>query len=379
MSDGMDRGGSTDPFEDFEFKPLTEGLGFHKKAEKIKADVKSTPLSVDATSAKKVIPDPPPRISTSDFSRASASNTLFSEPSTSAGLPKESSVSSPFEAKPASQSISELIASLPPSLDFVDENPLKTPPKVSPPSPSRPQIFQPLGRDEFKIPTTPTPPTPGPTIGSVLPTPGSKAGGVSTAAAIPAPLAATSPYREKIDESFAKAFPHADPRTPRPQASTQSTTVAATVGGYAQPTLQPGTAVAHNLAGAILDGMVVLGLSTIFLVCILAITHVNIVGLLTNANTDVSTRFHLGFLFLAVLQMYMLTSRSFFGASLGDWAFDLQMGSTDQRGRATYPLLVAWRTLFMTLTGFIVVPLLSLALKRDLAKPVTGLELIRRP
>ena len=33
-----------DPFDEFEFKPLTEGLGFHKKAEQLKSDVKSTRL-----------------------------------------------------------------------------------------------------------------------------------------------------------------------------------------------------------------------------------------------------------------------------------------------------------------------------------------------
>ena len=397
MSDGMDRGGTTDPFDDFDFKPLTEGLGFHKKAEKIKADVKSATLTVDTTAPAKVIPDPPPKMSASDLLRPSAAETMFNE-SPSALLTREMAKepareAARSEAKPASQSISDLIASLPPSLDFVDDNPLKTPAKASktPAAPSsassRPQIFQPLGRDEFKIPTTPQEPVrapaAGPTIGSVLPTPGTKAGGVSTAAAIAAPLATTSPYREKIDESYAKAFPHADTRTPRPQTATAAPTAGATVGAsagaYRQTAVQPGTPVAHNMAGAILDSMVVLGISTIFLVCILAITHVNIVGLLTNANTDVSTQFHLAFLFLAVLQMYMLTSRSFFGASLGDWAFDLQIGRDDQRSRPTYPIQVAWRSLFMTLTGFIVVPLLSLVLKRDLAKPVTGLELLRRP
>ncbi|RYG58242.1 hypothetical protein EON80_27370, partial [bacterium] len=87
----------------------------------------------------------------------------------------------------------------------------------------------------------------------------------------------------------------------------------------------------------------------------------------------------LAMLFVAVLQMYMLTARSFFGASLGEWAFDLQVGTDDQQRSAVYPLQVAWRTLLMTFTGFIVLPLLSLVFNRDLAQPLTGLALIRRP
>ncbi len=359
MSDGMDRG---DLFDDFEFKPLTDGLGFHKKAEKIKSDIKASQIAFDTTA--RTVPEPPPR--------ATITNKISEPEPLSAPLGSSLGASPAAPARPASQSISDLIASLPPSLDYVE-----TPAAKEPAGYTRPQIFQPIAREEFKTdfksdfktPSAATiPPMPGPTIGSVLPAPGTKAGGVMTAAAIPAPtVGATlpaSPYRDRMNESFAKAFPHA------------GATKRETVSTDAEQTLQP---VVHNMAGAILDAMVALGISTIFLVCILAITRVNLMGLLTNANTDVATQIHLGLLFLAVLQMYMLTARSFFGASLGEWAFDIQVGTEEQQRRAVYPLQVAWRTLLVTITGFFPLPLISLAMKRDVTKQLTGVELLRRP
>ena len=385
-----------DMFGDFEFTPLTDGLGFHKKAEKIKSEMKNTNIGFDASPTRSGLPETP---------RTSAFGNLFGSPTKSGPVETEfmpareplgrdtSSSSSSLSSgdrlsRPASQSISDLIASLPPSLDFVDSSSSKEAARESARDASResggkqggfsrPQIFQPIAREDFK--------TPGPTIGSVLPTPGTRAGGgVSMAPAMAAPLigsgagvstptmptpgapAAGSQYRDKMNESYAKAFPQMggkrEAATPAPVAQTERAKT-----------------VAQNMPGAILDGMVVLGISTIFLVCILAITHVNLMGLLTNANTDVATQFHLGLLFVAVLQMYMLTARSFFGASLGEWAFDLQIGTIAQQRGSLYPLQIAWRTMLITFTGFFVIPVLSMIFKRDLAKIATGVELIHRP
>jgi hypothetical protein len=104
-----------------------------------------------------------------------------------------------------------------------------------------------------------------------------------------------------------------------------------------------------------------------------------LVGLLTNAHTDGATRIHLVTLTLAVMQMYMLVSRAFFGASLGEWAFEMQLGSEAQQRKPIYPLQVIARTLVTTLTGLILLPLLSFGFGRDIAKYFTGAQLYRRP
>ena len=87
---------SDDLFEEFEFKPLTEGLGFHKKAEQIKTGIQDTRLG-DSLSGR-LIPD----------------------------RPMMQDLSKPI-ATPAADSMSKLMATLPPmnsmKLDFIEERP----------------------------------------------------------------------------------------------------------------------------------------------------------------------------------------------------------------------------------------------------------------
>lgn len=187
--------------------------------------------------------------------------------------------------------------------------------------------------------------------------------GAPAVPAVPAPtVKPASPYRERLDESFARAFPHAE-KTKRDQAETEEEILP----------------IAANPVAALLDGMVSAGITTILLVAIIAITRINLVAMLSNAETGASTKLNLALLFLAVIQMYMLTARTFFGATLGEWAFDLQLGSSEDQRATWYPVKVAWRMIIVTITGLVVLPLISLIARRDLVKYLTGLQLYRRP
>jgi hypothetical protein len=381
-----------DPFEEFEFKPLTEGLGFHKKAEKIKRDVKTSSLAADHfsshgsghvsghTSGELKLNTAVSAKASAEAAAATATPRASSIFSTELPDLSDASLAGSSTERPASQSISDLIASLPPSLDFIDEKPETTKPSArvsmtatSPlkadarleTSSDRPQIFQPLNAGA-KAPA-------GPTIGSMLPTPGTKATSIApTAPVVPAATAgrpqSASPYRERLDESFARAFPHADKNAKKETEAATATEVLPE--GLVKSTV--------NLAAGVLDTMVVAGVSTILLVAILAITRINLVGLLSNAATDISTQLNLALLAVAVTQMYFLIARSFFGASLGEWAFDQQLGTDADREKLTYALKVGWRTLLVTLTGFVIFPVLSALFRKDLASSLTGLQLYRR-
>ena len=186
----------------------------------------------------------------------------------------------------------------------------------------------------------------------------------SASATIPAPMS-PSPYREKLNESYARAFPHSQ------KSKVQEPEIETNAEG-----LIP---VPANFAAAFIDAMVVAGIATVFLVCILTITKINLIGLLTNARTDSATHMHLAMLTLAVMQMYMLVARAFFGATLGEWAFEMQLGTDAQQRKPWYPLQVIWRTLVTTMTGLVVLPLMSFGLGRDVAKYFTGVQLYRRP
>lgn len=370
--------------DDFEFKPLTEGLGFHKKAEATTV-AKSTvaPLAKEKLAVGAAKSEPP----------AGASALLSDARSSTLSLESESDfLKSSEPERQMSKSISDLIASLPPSLDFAEAKPEPAKPKSKPeielnmplPDGARPQIFQPFAREDLKVGSSS-----GPTIGSALGAPLGSASGTTLAtlpppgspvmpssftakASVPA-APASSPYRERLDESFARAFPHAAGRTDTRE--TKDTSKRRQVEGEAGQL----EAIPSHLGAGFLDAMIVTGISTIFLVVIILITHINLWGLLTNAQTDRPTQLHIALLFLSVLQMYMLTARSFCGASLGEWAFELQLGAADEQRKTIYPLQVAWRTILVTITGLVFLPILSMIFRRDLAKPLTGLQLYRRP
>lgn len=380
-----------DPFEEFDFKPLTEGLGFHKKAETLKSEIQSTLASSNASvSRSSIFPESP---------KPSAPVNRSSDRAPDRAATKSFGFTSSESSRTASQSISELMASLPPSLDFLDDKQDLTRKsamrnsdraglradmtfgQATPVTPStRPQIFQPLGQSVTQAANQVGQ---GPTVGSVLPAPGTKAGSkVPTFAAMAAPLVTatsgqmTAPragYSGRMTETFGKAFPTSE--SARSEKRTEKETDKRTNKQIAQAEgLVP---VAASFSASLIDAMVVAGIATILLVCIITITHINLVAMLSNASTDGVTQKNLVFLFFAVLQMYMLISRAFFGATLGEWAFELQLGTREQSRKLYYPVLVMWRMTVIALTGIFAIPLLSFAFGRDLAKYVTGLQLYR--
>ncbi len=90
------------------------------------------------------------------------------------------------------------------------------------------------------------------------------------------------------------------------------------------------------------------------------------------------TQISLGVLFVAVMQMYAIIARSFFGRTLGEWTFDLQIGRDEEQKLESYPLRIALRSLVTTVTGLVLLPILSLILGRDLAGWLSGVQLYRQ-
>ena len=83
-------------------------------------------------------------------------------------------------------------------------------------------------------------------------------------------------------------------------------------------------------------------------------------------------------LYVAVLEMFLIISRSFFGRSLGEWTFDMQLGEDEQIEKASYPFQVLFRNLLILGTGFVLLPLLSLLTGKDIAGKLSGVRLYRQ-
>jgi uncharacterized RDD family membrane protein YckC len=148
--------------------------------------------------------------------------------------------------------------------------------------------------------------------------------------------------------------------------------------GASDNLVKPLTAISVSFSAMFLDGAIVLAFSLIFLMTLVMVTGVDLVSVAQSSQADFATQLSLIALYLAVFEMYAIVSRSFFGRTVGEWTFDLQMGTDEQITKSFYPAQVLWRSILTLVTGLIVLPLLSLAFGKDLAAKLSGLQLYRR-
>ena len=322
-------------FEDLEFKPITEGLGFHRNA--------STPATPMSTST----------------------------PKTAMNMPLTKSAPTPAPKMPdARPSKPAFVPSLKPEYNFLDEDSLNETKKFAqeltqPKSvPDRTKIYEPIGRKDYSAPHLPKSSEAAKAASFSIPVPGA-----------PASLSALRNQnieknkitpQQKVAGTMAPSFA-LQTRIATPAIATAKTLNASKARDVTLVTCIP---------AAILDSVFAIGVSLILLVGVLLVTKADLVGLLSNSKTDRFVQIQIGILFLMVLQMYTLLARStVFGQSIGEWTYDIQLGTDEQRQKALYPVQVVFRGLIFAVTGFVLLPLLSELFGRDLAAPLTGLKL----
>ncbi len=288
--------------ENFEFRPLTQGLGFDKNTENSERKSRAIPV---ADPEKDVI-----------------KRTQFEMPESDFVKPNDT---------PVSRSLKKMLDSLPPSVDFKEDR--KREDRLMGPSlPVKPEIKTPVYRPIMQ-PTT-------------------------------APSMSNTQFDVTLNDSLSQAFPKADVNkkfyhqmvTPIPQ--------------YKE--------VALSAASAIIDFAVILGLASLFVVSLVAFTKVDIILMLTNSQMSTRTMIELGALYLGVTLFYFMLARGLYGSTLGDWAFDVQLGSEKERNHMMYPFQVLFRTFIILVTGIILVPLASFGFGKDLAYYFSGLKLYSR-
>lgn len=281
-----------DPLDEFEFAPLTEGLGFHKKTSTIREDMKRVVLKEDFSS----IPDPPREL-------------LFSEELSP--LPEGQGVPHGDPTR-SLRAVQDIVRSLPKDLDYLESG-----------SP-RPQMPYSARYDQ---------------TASIRSTPSSSGSSVAKRSAIKLP----------VEPSAAQQAPEVYLiRTP------------------------------PLFVSCLFDGIICFGLALLFLTVLLMITKADLGLVLENAKIDFMTQLSLAAIAAAVIQLYMIISRSFFGRTLGEWAFEVQLGRKQDQESAFYPFLVAWRSVLIFITGIIVLPLFSMIFKRDLVFYLSGTQLFRQ-
>ena len=286
--------------EEFDFKPMTDGLGFDKHAEEVKH-------SVIESSARPAKPLPQP--------------TQVSE-------------IKPEDDQIVSRSIKKMLDTLPPSLDWAEDTQ--------------------KARD-FKAPKIP--PAPAPPISTPTPPEAFK----KPAPVIEKPKAS---FDVTLNNSISAAFPKTEFTKP-----------------FYHQTVTPKVQfqeIPASFSSAIIDGLVAMGLTGLFVVTLIVLTGVDVFSFSASRELLMRTGIEIFALYWGVLLVYYVLARSLYGSTLGDWAFDVQLGTAEERVHGMYPFQVFFRLLVILVTGVIFVPLASMGFRKDLAKKFSGLSLYCR-
>ncbi len=305
---------SMDVFDEFEMKPLTDGLGFHQKKEQINTAFNE----VDAIEKGDLLSTPKKEVKTKSVDRASQAldklmdslNTLDKQGITFTDtLPKNEEPVKSITARSLNKDLETLEVLKQPSIHPVMPTKDQTPADDTPPE--KQEALRKVENEKIQ---------------------------------------------DEINNSLA--------------AGTRRGSSDSLVGNLKEMSV--------SIPAAILDAIVVLSLSQIFLVAMLFVTETSLDTLVYSLTQDLMTQISAVMLFVVVLQIYVVVSRSLFGCTLGEWTFDCQMGKDEQVKQGYYPIQNIWRSLLMIGTGIVVLPFFSLLFRKDLARYLTGLQLYRR-
>jgi hypothetical protein len=125
------------------------------------------------------------------------------------------------------------------------------------------------------------------------------------------------------------------------------------------------------------DSIVIVGLTGLFLFATFLIARVDPINVIKMIPNDPMTAMGVGVLVFSLIQGYLLVSRAFFGSTLGEWAFEIEVGTPEEQMSALYPIRILWRSALTTVTGLILLPLISLALGQDIGGKLSGINLYR--
>lgn len=133
-----------------------------------------------------------------------------------------------------------------------------------------------------------------------------------------------------------------------------------------------------NFSSTFLDSMLIVASSLLCMIILLVITKADLIANLTQPDEAGLIYLSTLAMFAGVTFIYMTVNRVFMGATPGEWAFDQRIGKPEEMTSPYYVLKVIARSLIVMATGFVVMPVLSLIMGRDVAGSITGASLYRK-
>lgn len=145
-----------------------------------------------------------------------------------------------------------------------------------------------------------------------------------------------------------------------------------------EPKVATFTKTTISFSAAFLDGMLVLAASLLCMIALLLITKVDLVANLSSPDDEGMIYLATFSVFAGVTFIYLLVNRAFLGYTPGEWAFDMRLGTPQDLEKPTYILKVMTRSVLQIATGLIILPILSLIFKKDLAGEISGASMMKR-
>lgn len=130
-----------------------------------------------------------------------------------------------------------------------------------------------------------------------------------------------------------------------------------------------------SLAAILMDVLTLISLCMIFSTLYFASTGQSLSEVILEMPYNSALKNQFIGLTLSIGFLYLIIARCFFGRTIGEWMYHLQLGSLRDQEKASYPLKVFIRTFVVFISGFVVFPLISYFLKKDFLVYFSGLEL----
>lgn len=135
---------------------------------------------------------------------------------------------------------------------------------------------------------------------------------------------------------------------------------------------------AVDIAAAGLDSLLIVAAELFCLIIVLMLTKVDLFGLLLSPDADPMIYFAMYCLTASVTWIYLSVNRIIMGFTPGEWVFDQRLGTPEQQTTISYALKSAARSFIIVATGIIVIPIISLVMNKDLIGRWLQLELHKK-
>lgn len=132
-----------------------------------------------------------------------------------------------------------------------------------------------------------------------------------------------------------------------------------------------------SVSSMFLDGLLILAASLLCMIIMLMVTKVDLLANLSNPDQEGFIYAATLALFVGVSFLYMTVNRYFLGYTPGEWASEMRIGRPGETGTVGFALRISARQILTMVTGFALLPILSLVTRIDIAGRLTGARLYK--